>query len=88
MQYLFCRHQVADYAKWRQVFDSHLAAQNESGLHVLYALHDNGDPPTVVMLFRVSDMEKAHAFMNAPEAAEAARESGVIGTPEVMILTD
>ena len=33
-------------------------------------------------------VDKAKAFTSAPEAYEAADESGVIGTPEVMYLTE
>ena len=29
MKYLFCKHKVAEYARWRRVFDSHAEAQRE-----------------------------------------------------------
>jgi hypothetical protein len=29
MTYLFCKHRVAEYARWRRVFDSHAKAQRE-----------------------------------------------------------
>jgi len=82
MTYLFVRHKVADFARWKGVFDSYAAAQEESGLVIDRLLHTTDDPPEVVMLFRVTDVKKAEAFMNTPEAAAAKDESGVIGEPE------
>lgn len=82
MTYLFVRHKVADFETWKKVFDSHAAAQEESGLILDRLLHADGDPPEVIMLFKVTDVDKANAFMNTPEAAEAKDVSGVIGEPD------
>ena len=51
MTYLFCRHKVAEYSKWRRVFDSHAAAQREAGLHVLDVLRGADDPEDIEMFF-------------------------------------
>lgn len=88
MTYLFCRHKVAEYSKWRGVFDSHAAAQREAGLHVLHVLRSAEDPNVVVMLFRVDDVSKARSFTEAPSASEAGEISGVIGPVEMFFLTD
>jgi len=88
MTYLFCRHKVAEYSKWRRVFDSHAAAQREAGLHVLHVLRSADDPEDVIMLFRVDDVPKARAFTEAPSASEAGEESGVIGPVEMFFLSD
>jgi len=88
MHYLLCKHNVQDYAKWRAVFDSHAEAQREAGLHALHVLRDVADPSLVVMFFKVDDVTKAKAFMQTPSAAEAAKCSGVIGTPQVLFLSE
>ncbi len=88
MYYLLCKHKVADYAKWRRVFDSHVEAARESGLHLLHVLRDTVDPNLVVLLFRVDDLSKAKAFTEAPSASEAAESSGVIGVPEISFLSE
>ncbi len=88
MHYLLCTHRVADYAGWRRVFDRHAEAQRRAGLELLHVLRDGGDPELVVLLFRAADPAAARAFTSAPEAADAGRESGVIGTPELLLLHD
>jgi hypothetical protein len=30
MEYMLVKHRVADFARWRKVFDSHASAQDES----------------------------------------------------------
>ena len=88
MKYLLCKHKVQDFDRWHHVFASHDQAQRDSALHLLHLLRDGADPNNVVMLFRIDDLDKANAFLNAPEAEAAADISGVIGTPEVLYLND
>ena len=88
MHYLLCRHRVEDFERWHRIFASHAEAQRASGLHLLYLLHEPGDPNSLVYLFRVDDLEKMRAFTESPEAAEAGRASRVIGVPEITLLTD
>lgn len=88
MHYLLCKQVVSDYAKWRRVFDSHTEAQRESGLHLLHVLRDTADRNVVVAFFKVDDLGKARVFTEAPAAHEAAEISGVIGVPEVSLLSE
>ncbi len=88
MHYLLVRHRVADFAKWHRVFVSHAEAQRDAGLHLLHLLRDSRDPNLVVMLFRADDPEAARAFTGSPDAREAAEVSGVIGVPEVSLLSE
>lgn len=88
MYYLLCKHRVADYAKWRGVFDSHAEAQRDAGLHLLHVLRDASDPNLLVLLFRADDLARARAFVEAPAASQAGEAAGVIGVPEISFLTD
>lgn len=88
MHYMLCKHQVADYATWRQVFDSHTEAHRESGLQLLHLLRNLDDPHMVVFLFEVDDLGKARAFIDTPDARESAERSGVIGQVEITFLTE
>lgn len=87
MFYLLCKHKVADFTKWHQVFASHAEAQRKAGLHLLL-LRDTADPNLVVLLFRADDPQKARAFTETPNAHEAGQTSGVIGVPEILLLSE
>jgi hypothetical protein len=78
MKYMLCRNRVADYAKWKRVFASHAQAHRDSGLTLVHFWRSLDDPNNVFFLFEISSIEKAQAFINAPDAAEAAKASGVI----------
>ena len=88
MYHLLVRHRVADFARWHAVFESHSQAQNDAGLHLLHLLRDTTDPNLVVMLFRADNPEAARAFTSSPDAAQAAQTSGVIGVPEILLLSE
>lgn len=87
MTYLFCRHKVADFDQWKRVFDAHAEAQREAGLHVEKVLRNVEDPNEVFMFFRVTDIEKARAFVTAPEVPDAQTESGVVDKPDIYFLS-
>jgi hypothetical protein len=88
MIYMLCKHRVRDFEQWHRIFASHAEAQEKSGLHLLYLLRDTNDQNHIVYLFKVDNMNTAKAFTEAPEASAAAEESGVIGTPEIILLND
>lgn len=75
---MLCRNRVADYPKWKAVFDSHAQAHREAGLRLRDIWRDVRDPNTVFFVFEVADLGKVQAFIDNPAAAEAGRASGVI----------
>jgi hypothetical protein len=85
---MLCKHRVADFTKWHRVFKSHTEAHRKAGLQLLHLLHDTTDPNHIVYLFRVHDVNKAKALTQAPDASQAAQDSGVIGVPELLFLND
>ncbi len=78
MIYMLCRNRVADFSKWKAVFDAHLEAEADSGLRLLDLWRSVEDPNNVFFRFEVIDIEKARQFISAPHAAKAGEESGVI----------
>jgi hypothetical protein len=85
---MMVRHRVADFVRWKAVFDSHATAQREAGLHVRHVLQDISDPQSVTLLFEVSDLGRARAFVASPAVPGAQELSGVVGTPEIVFLSD
>lgn len=78
MTHMLCRNTVADFAKWKRVFDSHADAHREAGLKLEHVWRSIEDPNDVFFVFEVGDIEKARGFINAPGAAEVGKASGVI----------
>jgi hypothetical protein len=76
--YLLCRNRVRDFDAWKAVFDTKLEAAQEAGLTLVDLWREVGDPDNAFFLFEIESVERAEAFMAAPESVEAGRVSGVI----------
>ena len=88
MPYLRVRQKVEDFNRWHAIFASHAEAQTVAGLKGLQLLRDATDPSLVVCFFGVDDVETARAFTETPDVSDAQRHSGIIGTPEVLLLEE
>ena len=78
MTYMLCRNRVADYGKWKAVFDSHEGDQDKAGFHLISMWRSVEDPNNVWFLFEIDDIGKANEFITSPKAEEVGRESGVL----------
>jgi hypothetical protein len=79
MIHLLCRNRVINFSKWNEVFTSHIQAHRDAGLHLVNLWRSMEEPNNnIFFLFEVQSLEKARAFINAPEAAQAGKESGVL----------
>lgn len=80
------RHKVADYPKWRSVFDSSIAFRQAGGETNcrIFRTPDNGDELT--LFFEWETMGKARQFMNSPELRSRMQQAGVVGQPEIHFL--
>jgi hypothetical protein len=75
---MFVWHRVADFARWKAVFDSHREAQEAAGLRTEWIRQDDADPHHVILMLEVDDRERAEDFVNDPAAAQAGEEAGVL----------
>ncbi len=75
---MLCRNRVADFEKWKSVFDSSTPALRDAGLRLMNLWRDVEEPNNVFFLFEVEDTDKARAFITDPAAAEAGKTSGVL----------
>jgi heme-degrading monooxygenase HmoA len=85
---VLARFKVADYDKWRQVFESKADLRKEhgcTGTHIFYNAHDNTD---VIVNFQWDSEENAQGFLSGTEARAAMQEAGVAGSPDVIMLED
>ena len=79
-------HKVADFAKWKTVFDSMQAMRLASG-ELSYDVSTLSDDPTMVyVISEWASNEAAQAFFASPKLADAMNNAGVIEKPNMMIL--
>ena len=87
MTHLLVRHNVADFAKWKPVYDAHLAARQQAGLREKNLLRSVDNPNEVVLLFEAEDLKKAQAFTESSDLLEAMKKAGVVGKAEILFLS-
>ena len=88
MASMFVKHRVADYAKWKPVFDEHETARRAAGL-TAHSVHRASDDPNVIIIaFRAADLNKAKGFASSDELKSAMARAGVQGPPEIWFADD
>ena len=78
MIHMLCRNKVRNYEKWRTIFDSHASDPHKAGLSLVHLWRSLDDAHTVFFLFEVHDLERAKAFISAPEGAKVGKQAGVL----------
>jgi hypothetical protein len=86
MNYVLIRHKVADFARWKTVFDAHRVTRQEAGLKERYVLRGVQNLNEVVILLEAEDLQKARAFVDSADLREVMEKAGVLGKPDVCFL--
>lgn len=87
MIYIHVRHTVEDYARWKEGFDTHVAARQAAGATgEVYVMRNVDDPNDITVVLGWSDLEKARAFTQSASLKEATQKAGVTAPPEVRFL--
>ena len=88
MASMFLRLRVADYAKWKPVFDERERARREHGFtgHSLH--HADGDRTDIIIAFRVNDLDRAKEYAGSEDLRTAMQQAGVQGPPEFWFAED
>ena len=76
-------HKVKDWDAWKKVFDEHKQARMDAGLTDRVVSYSIGNNHMVSLVFAVSDMAKAKAFMNSKDLADKMKAGGVEGPPSI-----
>jgi len=84
---MYVRHEVADYASWRQVYDAFDAKRRSLGVTgaAVYRSVDNPNDITVWHDFKTVDAAKA--FAKSPDLKGAMQKAGVKGAPQIWFVT-
>ncbi len=86
MNYILIRHKVADFAKWKPVYDGHASARASAGLKEEHLLRNIDNPNEVILLFSAEDLNKAKAFAASPDLRERMQTAGVSDKPDIYFL--
>ena len=86
MTHILIRHKVADFAKWKPVYDGHHAARQKAGLREKSLLRSIDNPNEVVLLFEAEDLKRAQAFTESSDVRETMQKAGVVGNADILFL--
>ncbi len=87
MSYVIVKHTVADYARWKPIFDADGANRESAGSKGGHLLRSADDPNEVVILFEW-DLEQARQYSQREEARAKMQEAGVLDPPELSFLEE
>ena len=86
MIHVLIRHKVADFTKWKVMYDSHAGKRQEAGFKEVKLLRSIDNPNEVFLVFIVPDLKMAQAFVGSPDLQETMKKAGVIDKPDVYFL--
>jgi hypothetical protein len=71
MFHIHCQVRFVDYEVWKASMDADGHAQREAGIHLKYLWRGTDDPSMAFFVCDVEDKDKARAFLNPADIAEA-----------------
>lgn len=83
MTTLFVRHQTADYAAWRRVYDAFQAKAKTLGVQADAVYRAQDDPNNITVTHDFASLEAAQAFVGSTELQTAMHDAGVVGAPTI-----
>lgn len=78
---------VADYAKWRPVFDADDTNRQAAGLTNPRVYQSMDNPNELIIVFDMADVKKAKDFASSKSLKAAMKKSGVKGKPDFWYVT-
>ncbi len=86
MTTLSVHHKVADYSKWRKVYDEADVARRKFGMTSAHVFRSATDPNEITVLTEWPSIDKAKAYAASPDLKQAMQNAGVISQPDVAFL--
>ena len=88
MPYMFVRHNVEDYERWKPVFEEHGSIRRESGSKSVRLFRNADAPNETVILLEWDDLEKARRFAQSENLRETMERAGVADEPDIYFLEE
>jgi quinol monooxygenase YgiN len=80
-------HEVKDYASWRKVYDADEPNRKMMGFKVWGVYADAKNPNLISIIGTFPSAGAVDAFMSSPKLKTAMDNAGVLGKPDVKVLT-
>jgi hypothetical protein len=77
-KYMLCSHKLKDFARWKNLFDSHADRHRAAGMKLAKMWREIGAPNNIFFMLEIADIEKANAFINATGNDKIAEQAGII----------
>jgi heme-degrading monooxygenase HmoA len=84
MAYLIVQHTVADYAKWKTVFDEHGATRKSRGSKGAQILRGADNPNELCVVIEWDSVQNAQSFSESDTLREAMERAGITSSPEIL----
>jgi hypothetical protein len=82
MPMLFTQFTVADYAKWRPIFDKQKDLRDKSGMRNVEVYRHSDNPNEVIVMGEADDPAKVREVLGSPEMKENMQRAGVVSVPK------
>ncbi len=88
MAHILIRHKVADFGKWKPLYEDDRSVREAAGLKDLHLWRNEDDPTEIIALFEASDLAKAKEFVGSSDLKERMQAAGVQGAPDIVFLLE
>jgi heme-degrading monooxygenase HmoA len=89
MTYVLTIFKVADFAKWRSVFDGMQGtAQSYGGVKKPQVFQNANNANEAILLSEWQDADRARAFFASPELRQAQQQGGLQGPPTIYFMNE
>ncbi|MGE5113192.1 MAG: hypothetical protein ACM3JB_20200 [Acidobacteriaceae bacterium] len=82
------RHKIADFGRWKQVFDGHFGIRHAGGELSHRIFHNHDEATDLTLFFEWETLDRARAFFASEPLTNGMKQAGVVGTPEVIFLDE
>ena len=80
-------HEVKEYASWRKVYDADETNRRAAGMKVWGVYADVKNPNMITIIGTSPSAAALEGFVSSPKLKEAMDKGGVMGKPDVKVLT-
>ena len=88
MPYLLIRNKVADYSRWRPMFDEHGMVRKANGSKGARVFRSSSDSNDLIILCEWDDLNRARQFTDSDDLRQVMQKAGVSGKPDLYFLEE